>query len=92
LENAAGLLGRSRRQRKRASDNLLSLPTTRTRHVGNDPNVERYDPNLWTDEFYFLNQPGQADIQSDLLYDYRTNVENYPSGRLGCVRSSHACW
>jgi pimeloyl-ACP methyl ester carboxylesterase len=42
--------------------NLLSLPTTRTRHVGNDPNVERYDPNLWTDEFYFLNQPGQADI------------------------------
>src|SRR5438477_9642984 len=22
--------------------NLLSLPTTRTRHVGNDPNVERY--------------------------------------------------
>jgi hypothetical protein len=53
--------------------NLLSLQTTRTRHVGTDPNVERYDPNLWTDEFYFLNQPGQAEIQSDLFYDYRTN-------------------
>jgi len=59
--------------------NLLSLPTTRTRHVGNDPNVERYDPDLWTDEFYFLNQPGQADIQSDLFYDYRTNVTSYPA-------------
>lgn len=58
--------------------NLLSLATTRTRHVGNDPNVSRYDPDLWTDEFAFLNQPGQADIQSDLFYDYRTNVENYP--------------
>jgi len=58
--------------------NLLSLPTTRTRHVGSDPNVERYDPSLWTDEFYFLNQPGQADIQSDLFYDYRTNVDAYP--------------
>jgi pimeloyl-ACP methyl ester carboxylesterase len=58
--------------------NLLSLATTRTRHVGNDPNVERYDPDLWTDEFYFLNQPGQADIQSDLFYDYRTNVDAYP--------------
>jgi pimeloyl-ACP methyl ester carboxylesterase len=58
--------------------NLLSLPTTRTRHVGNDPNVERYNPDLWTDEFYFLNQPGQAEIQSDLFYDYRTNVESYP--------------
>jgi pimeloyl-ACP methyl ester carboxylesterase len=57
--------------------NLLSLAATRTRHVGNDPNVERYDPDLWTDEFAFLSQPGQADIQSDLFYDYRTNVDSY---------------
>ena len=57
--------------------NLLSLATTRTRHLGNDPNVNRYDPDLWTDEFYFLNQPGQAEIQSDLFYDYRTNVDAY---------------
>ena len=40
--------------------------------------MERYDPDLWTDEFYFLNQPVQAEIQSDLFYDYRTNVEAYP--------------
>jgi pimeloyl-ACP methyl ester carboxylesterase len=58
--------------------NLLSLAATRTRHLGTDPNVERYDPDLWTDEFAFLSQPGQADIQSDLFYDYRTNVEAYP--------------
>jgi pimeloyl-ACP methyl ester carboxylesterase len=58
--------------------NLLSLPATRTRHVGSDPNVERYDPDLWTDEFAFLNQPGQIDIQTELFYDYRTNVESYP--------------
>jgi pimeloyl-ACP methyl ester carboxylesterase len=58
--------------------NLLSLETTRTRHVGNDSNVDRYDPDLWTDEFAFLSQPRQADIQSDLFYDYRTNVDKYP--------------
>jgi len=58
--------------------NLLSLETTRTRHVGNDPNMERYDPDLWTDEFNFLNQPGQVDIQTGLFYDYRTNVDAYP--------------
>ena len=58
--------------------NLLSLATTRTRHVGSDPNVERYDPDLWTDEYNFLNRPGQAEIQSDLFYDYRTNVDSYP--------------
>ena len=59
-------------------ENLLSLATTRTRHVGNDPNPERYDPDLWTDELAFLQRPGEADIQSDLFYDYRTNVESYP--------------
>jgi pimeloyl-ACP methyl ester carboxylesterase len=58
--------------------NLLSLATTRTRHVGDDPNIELYDPDLWTDEFAFLNAPGQAQIQSDLFYDYRTNVDAYP--------------
>ena len=59
--------------------NLLSLATTRTRHLGSDPALERYDPDLWTDEFAFLNQPGQADIQTDLFYDYRTNVAAYPT-------------
>jgi len=58
--------------------NLLSLAATRARHVGSDPNVERYDPDLWADEFAFLSQPAQADIQGDLFYDYRTNVEAYP--------------
>jgi pimeloyl-ACP methyl ester carboxylesterase len=59
-------------------ENLLSLATTRTRHVGSDPNPERYDPDLWTDELAFLQRPRMADIQSDLFYDYRTNVESYP--------------
>jgi len=58
--------------------NLLSMAATKTRHVGNDPNVELYDPDLWTDEYAFLNSPGQAQIQSDLFYDYRTNVASYP--------------
>jgi pimeloyl-ACP methyl ester carboxylesterase len=58
--------------------NLLSLAVTKTRHVGDDPHTEFYDPDLWTDEYAFLNSPGQAQIQSDLFYDYRTNVDAYP--------------
>jgi pimeloyl-ACP methyl ester carboxylesterase len=58
--------------------NLLSLEATKTRHIGDDPHIELYDPDLWTDEYAFLNAPGQAQIQSDLFYDYRTNVEAYP--------------
>src|SRR5580704_17784482 len=53
--------------------NLLSLEATKTRHIGDDPNVELYAPDRWTDEYAFLNSPGQAQIQSDLFYDYRTN-------------------
>jgi hypothetical protein len=79
METATRFLGRSRGQRKRAlRPNLLSLQTTRTRHVGNDPNVAAYDPDLWTDDFAFLSQPGQGDIQSDLFYNYQTNVDAYP--------------
>ena len=58
--------------------NFLSLDATRARHVGTSPHPERYDPDLWTDEFAFLSRPGQIEIQSDLFYDYRTNVASYP--------------
>ncbi len=58
--------------------NALSFDATRRRHIGTDPNVERYDPDLWTDELAFLNQCGQAEIQTELLYDYRNNVASYP--------------
>jgi len=58
--------------------NFFSLEATRQRHVGTDPHPEGIDPDTWTDEYAFLNRPGQADIQLDLFYDYRTNVESYP--------------
>jgi pimeloyl-ACP methyl ester carboxylesterase len=59
-------------------ENLLSLAATKSRHIGDDPKIELYDPDLWTDEHAFLNAPGQAQIQTDLFYDYRTNVDAYP--------------
>jgi pimeloyl-ACP methyl ester carboxylesterase len=59
-------------------ENLLSLATTKSRHVGYDTHTELYDPDLWTYEYAFLNAPGQAQIQADLFYDYRTNVAAYP--------------
>jgi pimeloyl-ACP methyl ester carboxylesterase len=59
--------------------NLTSLEATRQRHIGSDPDISRYDPDLWTDEFAFLSQPGEAQTQSALFYDYRTNVASYPT-------------
>jgi pimeloyl-ACP methyl ester carboxylesterase len=57
---------------------FLSLDTTRNRHLGVSPHPEQIDPDTWTDEFNFLNQPGQTDIQTDLFYDYRNNLSAYP--------------
>jgi len=57
---------------------FLSLETTRNRHVGTSPHPERIDPDTWTDEYYFLNQPGQADIQTELFFDYQNNLKAYP--------------
>jgi pimeloyl-ACP methyl ester carboxylesterase len=59
-------------------ENFFSPAATRQRHIGKSPEPDRYDPDLWTDELAFLNRPGQADIQTDLFYDYRTNVASYP--------------
>jgi pimeloyl-ACP methyl ester carboxylesterase len=60
-------------------ENFFSPAATRLRHVGSSPNPEAYDPDLWTDEQAFLDQPGQRDIQTDLFYDYQTNVASYPA-------------
>jgi pimeloyl-ACP methyl ester carboxylesterase len=63
---------------KQLRDNMFSLEATRQRHLGTSPHPERYDPDLWTDEFAFLSRPSQQQIQLDLFYDYRTNVASYP--------------
>lgn len=54
--------------------NFTSLEATRQRHVGSDPNVARYDPDSWTDQYRFLIDPAQRDIQLDLFFGYRTDV------------------
>ncbi len=58
---------------------LASIDTARLRHVNGSPHPERYNPDLWNDEVAFLARPGEADIQSDLFYDYRNNLTAFPA-------------
>jgi pimeloyl-ACP methyl ester carboxylesterase len=58
---------------------FASLAGAEHRHTFGTSHPERYNPDTWTDEFAFLSRPGQREIQSDLLYDYRTNVAAYPA-------------
>ncbi|OEO30716.1 alpha/beta hydrolase [Devosia insulae DS-56] len=57
---------------------FTSLEVARQRHVGSSPNPRRYNPESWTEEFAMLSRPGQDRIQSDLFYDYQSNVASYP--------------
>jgi pimeloyl-ACP methyl ester carboxylesterase len=57
---------------------FMSLEGAKQRHIAGSPNPERYNPEIWSDEYAALSRPGQKDIQSQLLYDYRTNVASYP--------------
>lgn len=56
-----------------------SLEAAKVRHAGGSPNPERYNPELWLEEYAFLSRPGEPEIQEALLYDYRTNVASYPA-------------
>lgn len=58
---------------------LTALQGAKARHIGSSPHPERYSPDLWDDEFAHLSKPGIAQIQVELFYDYRTNVEAYPA-------------
>jgi pimeloyl-ACP methyl ester carboxylesterase len=57
---------------------FTSLEGAKARHVGSSLHPERYDPESWQDEYALLSRPGQRQIQSDLFYDYQSNVAAYP--------------
>jgi pimeloyl-ACP methyl ester carboxylesterase len=58
---------------------FISEAGAQMRHLGSSPHLERYDPEAWEWEAAHLSEPGQRQIQSDLFYDYQTNVAAYPS-------------
>ena len=72
--------------------NLLSLRRRGRAMSGTIPNVERYDPDQWTDEFYFLNHQGRGKFKA--ICSTTTEPMSTPtrSGRHGCARSSRGCW
>ena len=59
-------------------DAFTSLEAAKQRHIGDSPNVTRYNPDTWADEYAILSRTGEREIQAALLLDYRTNVVSYP--------------
>jgi pimeloyl-ACP methyl ester carboxylesterase len=60
-------------------DAFMSFEATKQRHLAGTSHPDAYDPDSWNDEFAHLSRPGQREIQTVLLYDYRTNIAAYPT-------------
>lgn len=57
---------------------VLTLEATRGQHLEGAADPELINPDSWTLDQHWLDEPGRAQIMLDLLYDYRSNVALYP--------------
>ncbi|MBI3776901.1 MAG: alpha/beta hydrolase [Gammaproteobacteria bacterium] len=58
---------------------LLTIDATRFQYTFGVRDVSLVSPDTWTVDQYRLDRPGNNEIQLDLFYDYRTNVDLYPA-------------
>ena len=80
LGSDQGLLGRSFRG---APQGAACRWSRRRRRSSSTPtayrDVSRIAPDNWVHDQALLDRPGNAEIQIDLFYDYRTNLPLYPA-------------
>jgi pimeloyl-ACP methyl ester carboxylesterase len=58
---------------------LVSPETTKFQYTDGVSDVSRISPDNWVHDRALLDRPGNAEIQMDLFFDYRTNLPLYPS-------------
>jgi pimeloyl-ACP methyl ester carboxylesterase len=63
---------------RNALRDALTLKTTKWQYLDGVKDASRVDPDAWLHDQARLDRPGNAEIQLDLFYDYRTNVALYP--------------
>ncbi|MEO1252880.1 MAG: alpha/beta hydrolase [Pseudomonadota bacterium] len=57
---------------------FLEVEATEWQYTHGQPSPELISPDTWHTDQYLLDRPGNKEIQLDLFYDYRTNVDEYP--------------
>lgn len=63
---------------RRALSTLVAPETTKHQYIDGVADVTRVAPDNWVHDQALLDRPGNADIQLDIFYDYRTNLPLYP--------------
>ena len=64
---------------RQALNKLLTIETTKFQYTDGVSDVSRVAPDNWVQDQALLDRPGNADIQLDMFYDYRTNLPLYPA-------------
>lgn len=57
---------------------LTSIKATKWQYTNGVNDASLVSPDTWTIDQALLDRPGNAEIQLDLFYDYRTNIPLYP--------------
>jgi pimeloyl-ACP methyl ester carboxylesterase len=57
---------------------MIGIEQTRWQYENGVVDKTLLDPTMWTLDQALLDRPGNAAIQADLMYDYRTNLALYP--------------
>lgn len=58
---------------------LVSLQTTIFQYTDGVDDVSRISPDNWVHDQALLDRPKNAEVQMDVMYDYRTNLPLYPA-------------
>jgi pimeloyl-ACP methyl ester carboxylesterase len=66
-------------EHRKALSVLVTLETTKFQYTDGVADVSRVAPDNWVHDQALLDRPGNADIQLDIFYDYRTNLPLYPA-------------
>jgi pimeloyl-ACP methyl ester carboxylesterase len=68
-----------KKENREALRSLVAPEATRWQYQNGVSDPSLLDPTAWEVDQLGLDRPGNAEIQLDLLYDYRTNVPLYPA-------------
>jgi len=58
---------------------IISLDGIKVQYTQGAANLENIPPESYLTDFYYVQRPGNADIQSALFYDYHNNLPQYPN-------------
>jgi pimeloyl-ACP methyl ester carboxylesterase len=64
---------------RQALSALVAPEATKFQYTDGVADLSRISPDNWVHDQALLDRPGNADIQLDIFYDYRTNVQLYPA-------------